>query len=192
MTFKVVFTMSGVSQGSNWSAEMVFSSLLLSDVSSIPIDSGSANTNLYNGTTNPVVNITAPASVPVAMAIDKRISSINNDQIIRRISRYEGGDMSYVTWRDAGAVNSTAFNINTPQNHGQYPQAGLSFDIVQQISVAGNKLYNDVAGYWTQYNPTAKTYTLHPNKYTLIYNYDSAYPLIFSRGGTLSISSSNV
>lgn len=198
MSFKAVFTMTNVTEGTNWIAEIQFS--INSVDMSFNISSGTSNVETYNDTTIPIVNIVYPNSVPAAFSIDRRttISSypeaggngdIINNIVIRRCITHEGSGVSYITWRDAAAASNVGTNLNTPLIYGQYPITGYSFDIYQVDQPVGNKLTSDaINGTWNQYNTSnGKNYTLHPSKYSLIYNYDGLYPLIFSKGGTLNI-----
>lgn len=191
MTSKTTFAMSGVTQGSNWTAEIRFDVPL---ASTGIIDAGTNNGETYNGTTNPTVYV----DNNLIFEIDRRTSLSSypnpsdltqiNEIIKRRCSRHTGSGVSYITWRNVTAANSTGTNLNTPLIFGQYPLTGYSFDIYQVETPPGNILFNDATSGFSQFL-TPKSYTLHPNKFSLIYNYDQSYPVVFSKGGTLTITS---
>lgn len=190
MTSKTTFAMSGVTQGSNWTAEIRFDVPIASTGT---IDSGTNNTNTYNFTTNPSVYV----NDNLIFQIDRRtsfssfnINDINvvNEIVKRRCSRHTGSGVSYITWRTADAAQNTGTNLDTPLIFGQYPLVGYSFDIYQVETPTGNILVNDATSSFSQFL-TPKSYTLHPNKFSLIYNYDQSYPVVFSKGGTLTITS---
>jgi len=85
----------------------------------------------------------------------------------------------YATWRSSTAITGLS---NSP-----YPTQGFSLDIWGNnagdntdviFRINQNVTWETIAG----------SYQLNSNKYSLIYNYASSYPPIFSKGGTLTIS----
>ena len=183
--------MSGVTQGSNWTAEIGFD---VPKEDTGVIDDGSNNSNTYNTTSNPKVYVIGT----LIFEIDRRIN-LNQyphsndlaeiDNIIkRRCSRHTGSGVRYITWRNLAAANNTGTNLDTPLIFGQYPVTGFSFDIYQVETPVGNILNNDATSAFSQFI-TPKSYALHPNKFSLINNYDQSYPVVFSKGGTLTITS---
>jgi hypothetical protein len=190
MSSKTTFAMSGVTQGSNWTVEIRFD-VPLGSIGVIDADTN--NTNTYNFTTNPSVYV----NNNLIFQIDRRttFSSFNvndvnivNEIVKRRCSRHTGSGVGYISWRTADAAQNTGTNLDTPLIFGQYPLTGYSFDIYQVETPVGNSLNDHATSGFDQFT-TPKSYTLHPNKFSLIYNYDQSYPVVFSKGGTLTITS---
>lgn len=186
--------MSGVTQGSNWTAEIIFD---IPKENTGILDAGSqfntSNIETYNSTSNSNVYVNGI----LIFQIDKRSSfasfGINNTDIVgeiirRRCSRHTGSGVRYISWRNQAAAQNTGTNVNTPLIFGQYPLTGFSFDICQVETPDGNILNNDATSAFSQFI-TPKSYALHPNKFSLIYNYDGLHPVVFSKGGTLTITS---
>ena len=88
---------------------------------------------------------------------------------------YPGDNNSdYVTWRSA-----------IPADNGQYPSTGYSVDIWSSI------LYSDVVGGITWnglMGRTAEYYTLNPNKWSLVYDYDVPNAVYYGYSGSITFS----
>jgi hypothetical protein len=111
---------------------------------------------------------TTAVNAATGFTISASIPNLPSLFTVNSVNRYSGSGVNYVTWRST-----------TPP--GQHPTSGLSLDIWNDT------LYTDVNGGIIWDNMNGKSYPLYTNKYSLIYNYDSFYAPIFSKGGTLTI-----
>ena len=123
------------------------------------------------GTVGADVSVTAPINLGVIFSMP--ISTTQTESF----QTYGG---QYATWRSSTAITGGLSN-------SQYPTQGFSLDIWGNnagdntdviFRINQNVTWTTIAG----------SYQLNSNKYSLIYNYASSYPPIFSKGGTLTIS----
>lgn len=112
---------------------------------------------------------TTAVNVATGFTISASTPNLPSLFTVSSVNRYSGSGVKYVTWRSTSPP-------------GQHPTSGLSLDIWNDT------LYDDVDGgiIWDSMN--GKSYPLYTNKYSLIYNYDSFYAPLYSKGGTLTIS----
>jgi hypothetical protein len=85
-----------------------------------------------------------------------------------------GSHFDYVTWRSVAPASANAPDYN------QYLFTGFSMDIwnsTLRSSIDGNATWNGIAS----------SYTLDSNKWSLVYNYDGKSSLVYSKGGTLTV-----
>jgi hypothetical protein len=118
----------------------------------------------YNGAT---VSVTEPINLGV-------IFTMPADTQTESFQTYGG---QYATWRSSTAI--------TGLSNSQYPTQGFSLDIWGGASTLITNI--NAGNTWAQL-ASGGPYNLSSDKYSLIYNYASSYPPIFSKGGTLTIS----
>jgi hypothetical protein len=111
------------------------------------------------------INITNPFSSPTLFSVNS-VAGYNSSH-------------PYVTWR------STSLGLQ----YDQYPTTGYSLDIWDSIFY-NNIFTSDMT--WNQIvtgnGSGGSSYTLLDDKYSLVYNYDTPYAPIYSKGGILNVS----
>ncbi len=123
------------------------------------------------------VQFTADNATPIKTITGFSISAITPSLpslfSVSSVNGYDGSGVQYVTWRSTSPA-------------GQHPTSGWSMDIWNQAFYEDIITYNgNVGKVWSDVNGV--TYSLNPNKWSLIYNYGSLYAPVFTKGGTLTV-----
>lgn len=143
----------------------------------------------YNTTSNPVFIIKSINGVEQPapqFGFGVPTSNRVGTPIQKKFGTYQGSNVRYVTWRDNVSYYTVNFTSTTPPSYGQYPSAGTSFDLIQDVNASGNNIFDVLTSPGSFIPP--KSFNLHPSKYSLMYIYSPPQALIYSMGGILTLS----
>jgi hypothetical protein len=118
--------------------------------------------------------VTTPSS-PIATQIP---TSVNSTLLNFNVAQFASFN-EYATWR---SVNISSQPSGPPSFLNIYPTTGYSIDIWCPsliIDIGANRSWNFLNG---------KTYSLNPNKNTLIYNYNNTTAVYYAKNGQITFS----
>lgn len=130
------------------------------------------------------VEFTADSGTPIKSITGFSISAISPDPgflfSVSSVDGYDGSGVQYVTWRSSSPP-------------GQHPSSGMSMDIWNQTFYENIITYNGNLGMtWTEMltgnGSGGATYALNSEKWSLVYDYDTYYAPLYTKGGTLTVS----
>ena len=143
------------------------------------------NDNNRSGNDYPSIEVTSPTALNNGGSPYFECLLANGDGFIKG---YDGSGWAYSTWRSVSIS-------------GQYPSSGMSLDIWQYSDPndSSPNFYNHIFGDtlriggaqyedWNLMTLSDRTYSLAPDKYSLLYDYDNLYAPVYWRGGTMVVS----